>query len=222
MRFDSSGNLLVASGGILDSPGHSSLLRIAPDGSSSVLASGLDEIRKFTLDAAGNVVFASYVDGAVYRVSPQGQVSFLGSGTNGPGPNGGPLVESIALTPGGDVLLGVNTGADGDGNTNRLDRFDPVTGQVVTLGINFTSRGGVGYRLPEDMEIDPATGELLIAAFGSLSPLALSGNLDMPTSGLTVSTSPVPAVPPWASACLLATGLVFARQLTGVRKSQLV
>lgn len=174
------GDLVIASGEIVEQ-GLSSLVAVSQSGEVRQIASGLNSIESFAFDGHGNVVFADYLTGDLYRVAVEdGQVQHIG---NGKAIAGLSLIEAIAVTDDGHILLGINTGACADdcdfgGNTNRLDRFDPVSGKSIVLGSNYTSLGCCGYRLPVDFDIDRQSGELMLAAFGSIVPMAISGDLD--------------------------------------------
>ncbi len=93
MHFDASGNLLVAS-----RVDHTTtdLISFDSSGSGTPLATELGRFESFTLDSTGNIIFPE-IGGDLYRVSPLGQVDFLGVGTAGPGRFGPNVnVESIA------------------------------------------------------------------------------------------------------------------------------
>lgn len=189
MKFDSSGNLVVAAGPI-SGPIGSVLTSYDSAGQPTVLASGLSSVEDFAFEQGGGILFPDHLTGDVYRLDPLGNVAMVHDSGQEVS-----LTESILVTSQGRVLLGVNTGADFTvGNHNRLDRIDLTTGERITLGVDFTGLGGVGYRLPVGMTTDPVTGAMRMAVFGSIIPAQITGDLDADFgSGLAAVPEPTSA-----------------------------
>ncbi len=192
MRFI--GDDLIVAQGSLDGGSDGVIYSVDTSGVKSVIATGLPNIEALAFDGSGNILFADIYADDIYRVSPRGDVTmifnldFFG------------YTESIAVTPGGNILLGVNTGVDEDfNNTSQLLRITMATGVVDLLDIEFN---GV---IPVGLQFGPGTlsGDLFVSGFGSIHAIEVTGNFDAPT-GIPCPSS--------ASAILLAVPFILKRR----------
>lgn len=173
---DAAGNLYVADGG-----DNNSIRKIAPDGSSSTLAGGIEGYAEgsgaaaafntpsgVALDADGNLYVADTGNNAIRKVTPQGLVSTLaGDGMagyqDGKGAGArfnGPLAVAVAVAPDGAVYVA-------DTYNDRIRRIAP-DGSVTTVagaGVPGMADGAAAvarFDTPAGLAVT-AGGELLIA-----------------------------------------------------------
>lgn len=79
LSVDNSGNVYVSSG-----PIGGRILKIAPDLTSTVFATGMTSVNGSDLDSVGNLFVAAYQDNAVYKITPEGERSTFAGSLNGP------------------------------------------------------------------------------------------------------------------------------------------
>ncbi|MFL5804443.1 MAG: hypothetical protein ACJ8CR_22205 [Roseiflexaceae bacterium] len=116
------------------------VLRIAPDGTVSVYASGIPVPLSMTTDAAGNLYVASYkCPGAVYKVTPASVVSTFATGVC--------LADGPIFDDNGNLFVA-------DRSTNQIKRVPPGGGTATV----FAS----GFDIPSGMAFD-SVGNMLVA-----------------------------------------------------------
>jgi len=143
VAVDKAGNVYI--GDVVSSPRHSSrLVRVAPNGSQSVLASSLDIPRAIAVDAAGDAYVADANDNDVVEVSPSGQVAALViPGLDQP--------SGLAMDRSGDLFVA-------DSANNRILEVTPAGTVHVVLT--------TGLDDPHGVAVD-AAGDLYIADTGN-------------------------------------------------------
>jgi sugar lactone lactonase YvrE len=176
-----SGNVFVSR--YLNQSGNE-VLRIAPDGSVSVFASGIPVPLSMTTDASGNLYVTSYAcPASVYKVTPNGTVSVFATGlcrADGPEfdkagnlyicdrstnrimrvpPTGGVATE---FASGFDIPTGIVF--DEQGNLLVTNSNNGTISLVDSQGV--TSPFGTGFTNPVDLVFDHA-GQLFIADLGA-------------------------------------------------------
>jgi sugar lactone lactonase YvrE len=176
-----SGNVYVSR--YLNQSGHE-ILRIAPDGSVSVFASGIPVPLSLTTDAVGNLYVTSYAcPASVYKVTPNGTVSVFATGlcrADGPEFDGaGNLYvcdrstnQVMRVPPGGGVAtvfasgFDIPTGIvfDEQGNLLVANSNNGTITRVDSQGV--TSPFGTGFTNPVDLAFDHA-GQIFIADLGA-------------------------------------------------------
>lgn len=90
LAFDADGNLFA----IAD---YASVVKYAPDGSSTTFASGFSQAEDVKLDAAGNVFVSDYAAGIIYKITPDGTKSEFVTGLTQP--------LGLAFSPGGELYI---------------------------------------------------------------------------------------------------------------------
>ena len=132
-----SGNVFVSR--YLNQSGNE-ILRIAPDGSVSVFASGIPVPLSMTTDAAGNLYVTSYAcPASIYKVTPNGTVSVFATGLC--------RADGPEFDEAGNLYIC-------DRSTNRIMRVPP-TGGVAT-------QFATGFDIPTDVVFDQQ-GDMLVA-----------------------------------------------------------
>lgn len=81
--FDAAGNLYVGFGPLVTGRG-GDIVRFAPDGSASTIASGLNRPGGLAFDAGGNLYEADTGSGNIYEFTPDGAQTIHATGINGP------------------------------------------------------------------------------------------------------------------------------------------
>lgn len=83
LAFDGAGNLYASDGGPdVGVPG--SITKIAPDGTQTLVVSGLGGLRGLAFGPNGNLFAAGHDNNVVYKITPGGSVSIFASGLNVP------------------------------------------------------------------------------------------------------------------------------------------
>jgi WD40 repeat protein len=83
VAFDTNGNLYVGDGGPIN--GFSgNITEIAPDGTQTVFASGVGEVRSLAFDKFGYLFATGKSDNVIYKIAPNGTVSVFATGFNTP------------------------------------------------------------------------------------------------------------------------------------------
>jgi sugar lactone lactonase YvrE len=83
LAFDGAGNLYVSDGG-LNSGEPAGITKIAPDGTQTLVVSGLEDLRGLAFDPNGNLFAAGHGNNVIYKITPGGSVSIFASGLNVP------------------------------------------------------------------------------------------------------------------------------------------
>ena len=135
LAFDGTGNLHINDGGVL--------YRAAPGEDPALLTDQVPDPRGFAIDAFGDLLVASPLDSAIYRVSPQAEISRFADAYN---------VRALAVGHDGSVWA---TGVD------TLHHFDAV-GRLLEK-IDIRSAGAAAF----GMQISPS-GELVFSNFAGL------------------------------------------------------
>jgi sugar lactone lactonase YvrE len=78
--FDGAGNLYASDGGA--DPG--GITKIAPDGTQTIVVSGLGNLLGLAFDPNGNLFVAGLTDNVIYKITPDGSVSVFATGLDGP------------------------------------------------------------------------------------------------------------------------------------------
>jgi sugar lactone lactonase YvrE len=82
LAFDGAGNLYASDTDPYDALGN--ITKIAPDGTQTLVVSGLGGLRGLAFDANGNLFAAGHGNNVIYKITPGGSVSILDSGLNVP------------------------------------------------------------------------------------------------------------------------------------------
>jgi hypothetical protein len=106
-------------------------------------------------DPAGNLVVVNYGDGYLYRFGPSGGVASAATRVNSTSYANG-LLNGVAFGKDGRLYV-VFSGSYGSPTIPSVAELDPTTGAVVR-----TVLGGVVSR-PEDLAVDPFTGDLFLS-----------------------------------------------------------
>jgi hypothetical protein len=181
LAFDSAGNLYAA---FADS---STIKKIAPDGTMTLIASNLNGPRGIAFDSNGELVVACWNDGAVRKVTLDGNVSIFASGM---GQLWGLAVDKLGNTyctsPGSAKLYKIDgagnvsilrssfypfgLGTDADNNVYLADDYTTVVkitpGGTVSTYATGGPYPGAGFFRPSDLLFSDS-GNLLIASDGS-------------------------------------------------------
>jgi sugar lactone lactonase YvrE len=132
MDFDSTGNLLVATGGVPNGQGE--IDRVTPDGKGSVFFK-TDEthIRSMTIDAHNNLIVGTDPGGLVLRVSPAGEGFVLYQMPK-------KEVTAVAIAPNGDIYAAAVGSKQGGGPAIAIPQAGPApSGATINVSVN----GGV-------------------------------------------------------------------------------
>jgi sugar lactone lactonase YvrE len=100
--FDSSGNLFVTYSGTRGEQVPVSIFRIRPDGQRESFVSGIVNPTSMTCDPEGNLFVSSRFDGSVYRVTPDGDVTTVGTDLG--------LACGLAIATDGGLYVGDRSG----------------------------------------------------------------------------------------------------------------
>ncbi len=116
---------------------HSAVVKIAPNGQVSTLASGVGKTRGVAVAPDGTVYFASDTGHFIGKISPTGQVTKIAGSTAGNADGIGAFAKffnpyGIAFDINGNILVA-------DTTNSTIRRLNPATGQVTTIA--GTSRG---------------------------------------------------------------------------------
>jgi sugar lactone lactonase YvrE len=82
LAFDGAGNLYASDTDPYDVLGN--ITKIAPDGTQTLVVSGLGGLRGLAFDPNGNLFAAGHGNNVIYKIAPGGSVSILASGVNVP------------------------------------------------------------------------------------------------------------------------------------------
>jgi len=83
LAFDGAGNLYASDGGPdVGEPG--SITKIAPDGTETLVVSGLGGLRGLAFDPNGNLFAAGHDNNVIYKITPGGSVNIFANGLNVP------------------------------------------------------------------------------------------------------------------------------------------
>ncbi|MGI8889789.1 MAG: virginiamycin B lyase family protein [Chthoniobacterales bacterium] len=134
---DSAGNLYVADGTTNE------IVKIAPDGTQTIFATGLNAPKDLALDPSGNLFVANSGTNSVLQIAPDGSKTTFASGLHGP--------RGVAFDSTGNLFVS-NKGT----NTIVKIASDGMKSTFVSAGLN--SPGGLAF---------DATGNLLVADTGS-------------------------------------------------------
>jgi sugar lactone lactonase YvrE len=83
LAFDGAGNLYASYGG-LNSGEPAGVTKIAPDGTQTLVVSGLEDLRGLAFDPNGNLFAAGHGNNVIYKITPGGSVSIFATGLNVP------------------------------------------------------------------------------------------------------------------------------------------
>jgi DNA-binding beta-propeller fold protein YncE len=215
VAFDGNGNLYVGNWYF------GTILKVAPNGQSSLFAYGLDEPRGMACDSAGNLYVAEYGSGRIDKFNPAGQESSL-AGLNRPtgvavGPDGDIYVADqndniTKFNPSGQGALFVSTGSspeglafDSSGNLYVACYFSQAIYKYNSSGIGglFASTGSVyGYTNPFGLAFDSSGNLYATCNVNVLNKIDSSGNVSFFANTLPgpwfIAVKPVPEPSPWA------------------------
>jgi sugar lactone lactonase YvrE len=82
LAFDGAGNLYASDSDPFDVLGN--ITKIAPDGTQTLVVSGLGGLRGLAFDPNGNLFAAGHGNNVIYKITPDGSVSIFASGLNVP------------------------------------------------------------------------------------------------------------------------------------------
>ena len=82
LAFDGAGNLYASDTDPYDAVG--GITKIAPDGTQTLVVSGLGGLRGLAFDLDGNLFAAGHGNNVIYKITPDGSVSIFASGLNVP------------------------------------------------------------------------------------------------------------------------------------------
>jgi sugar lactone lactonase YvrE len=163
--FDENGNLFVANYSF------GTLLKIAPDGTVSEMASGFNEPDGLAMDSAGNLYVANWSDGTISKVTPAGAVSMFASGLGGQnqqGTYGGP--NGLAFDGSGNLYAA----ASGLGNVYKIT----PAGVMNVFASGFTWPSGLAFDMNWNLYVANQDGF-------SISEVSPAGNVSTFVSGIT-------------------------------------
>jgi hypothetical protein len=83
LAFDGAGNLYASDGG-LNSGEPAGITKIAPDGTQTLVVSGLEDLRGLAFDPNGNLFAAGHGNNVIYKITPGGAVSVFATGLDVP------------------------------------------------------------------------------------------------------------------------------------------
>ena len=157
LAFDSAGNLHVS----LELPGGKGrVLRIAPNGSVSTVAGGMNDPDGLVFDSEGNLFVSEEVrDGRVLRIDPDGNVSVFLNDLVGP--------EGLGFDPSGALVVAEHFGG-------RVLRVSP-SGEVATL---------THLRGPENLALDGSTLYVAETGAGRVVKVGPAGEVETVAVGL--------------------------------------
>jgi len=166
--FDAAGHLFVG-----DAARNQLIRRIAPDGTVSTFATGMNGPRGLVFGPAGELYVANSGLRRISRITPAGVVStFTGSGVQGFADGGASTARfcspsGMAFGPDGQLFVA-------DGCNGRVRRVAP-DGTVSTLAAGITGPAGVALHPSGDLIVG-ATGRVLrIAPDGTVTTIAGTG-----------------------------------------------
>jgi sugar lactone lactonase YvrE len=85
LAFDGAGNLYASDlGPDYDPNAPGGITKIAPDGTQTIVVSGLGQLRGLAFDPNGNLFVAGLTDNVIYKITPDGSVSVFATGLDGP------------------------------------------------------------------------------------------------------------------------------------------
>jgi len=175
--------------------------RLSPDGSVVELVGHLEQgVESFDFLPDGNLVAPHFDGTGIDKLNvTTGEVTPLYTYVRD---ETAPWVfESIAVTPGGNILIGENSGMrDGidDHNRSKLWRVTVATGVKELIGFD------IDLSIPASLTI-AGDGTLIYSGYGSTHALTITGNLDGPLIPLLQTPEPSTV----ALAAIAAAGLVF-------------
>jgi len=92
LAFDGAGNLYASDfGPDYDPSAPGGVTKIAPDGTQTIVVSGLGSLLGLAFDPNGNLFVAGRTDNVIYKITPDGSVSVFATGLDGP--------EFLAIEP---------------------------------------------------------------------------------------------------------------------------
>jgi sugar lactone lactonase YvrE len=125
LAFDAQGNLFANDGGVF--------YKVTPDGTKTLFTDQVPDPRGFAVDAFGNLLVASPRDSALYRVSPQAEVSVFAHAYNARG---------VAMDLDGSVwVTAVDTVHHFDAVGRFLEKFDIRSQGAAGFGIQISPGG---------------------------------------------------------------------------------
>jgi len=145
LAFDAQGNLFANDQGVF--------YKVSPGGTRTLFTDQVPDPRGFAVDAFGNLLVASPRDSALYRVSPQAEVSVFARAYNARG---------VAMDLDGSVWVAA---------VDSLHHFD-ATGRLMEK-LDIRTKGAAGFGI----QVSPG-GELHVSNFASL--WRLSGGTPVP------------------------------------------
>jgi len=130
VAVDTAGNLFVLEWGSGD------IRKVSPDGTLSLVVSGLSDAAGLAVDTAGNLYFAESSNNRVRKRAPDGTVTTVaGTGGTGYSGDGGPATGALLSSP-SDVAI------DAGGSLYIADRGNGRIRRVTPAGIISTVAGG--------------------------------------------------------------------------------
>ena len=85
LAFDAAGNLYASDAGpVTDPPGPGGITKIAPDGTQTLVVSGLGDLRGLAFDFDGNLFVAGHGDNVLYKITIGGSVGIFATGLDIP------------------------------------------------------------------------------------------------------------------------------------------
>jgi len=200
LAFDSAGNLYIAD--------YSKVLKVDPNGTKSIVASGGYPF-DVAVDGAGNVLIADTGNSTIRMLTPAGIISTVaGNGTEGFSGDGGPatsaqlnIPKSVAIDGTGNILIG-------DSENHRIRKVTKVTltpgsetyfphmtvggGYYTTIALSNTGDSPVsGNLILTDQQGQPLTASGTAMGAGSSFPVSIA-----PAGTMFLTVNPLDANQP--------------------------
>lgn len=207
IAFDGQGNLYASTFQHSTSVFGSTVMKIAPDGSQSLFASGFDGPQGLAFDAFGNLYVAGYRNNVISKVTPGGVVSTLVTGLTTP--------FGLAFDRNGDLY--VSNVLPGDNTIDKITFSAPG----VFGGISVFAGGGTLNR-PAALAFDDLD-NLYVSNIGgsgnTISRISPNGSQSLFATGLASSQglvfapdTPEPGAIGFLVSTILAGRLLFSRR----------